>query len=257
MNSRSFDYKRIAEGYAKDRPFLHGQVMEQVKKELHLTGNLAYGLDVGCGAGLSTKALKMLCDQVAGTDISGEMIEAARALYQPPAYTFWQSSAEEIKAPCASFDIVTAAGVTGWIDEKKFLSNLRPMMKDEGVLVIYDFWITDQMKESVEYTKWWHDSYLKDFPKPPRKEVVWTGSLTEPFGFEAKSRTNYSMEYEFDQDAFIRFMLLQSNVNVQINEKGRDEAEIREWFWDTLEPIFEREKKTLLFKGYCWYFLAK
>lgn len=257
MNSKSFDYKRIAEGYAKDRPFLHGQVMELVKKDLQLKGSFERGLDVGCGAGLSTKALKMLCDQVTGTDISAEMIEAAKALYQPPAYTFYQSGAEEIKEPCSSFDIVTAAGVTGWIEEERFLRNLRPMMKDGGVLLIYDFWITDKMKGSTGYTDWWHNSYLRDFPKPPRKENIWGGDFTAPFGFELKRRRDYCMEYGFDKDAFVRFMMLQSNVNAQIDEKGRNQEEIRNWFLDTLDPIFENEGKVLIFEGYYWYFLAK
>lgn len=53
MHKLSFDYKRIAEGYAKDRPFLHGQVMERLTKRLHR--HYENGLDVGCGAGLSAK----------------------------------------------------------------------------------------------------------------------------------------------------------------------------------------------------------
>lgn len=61
MNSKSFDYKRIAEGYAKDRPYLHGQVIERLKRDLQINGNFANGLDVGCGAGLSTKALRSIC----------------------------------------------------------------------------------------------------------------------------------------------------------------------------------------------------
>lgn len=56
MNEKSFDAKRIAEGY-RNKPFLHKFVMDEFQKEF---GNHIYenGLDVGCGAGLSTKALK-------------------------------------------------------------------------------------------------------------------------------------------------------------------------------------------------------
>ena len=57
MDSRSFDSGRIAEGYLK-RPWLHKSVMEKVKEDCGMNQPLENGLDVGCGAGLSTKALK-------------------------------------------------------------------------------------------------------------------------------------------------------------------------------------------------------
>ena len=53
MNSKSFDSKRIAEGYMK-RPWLHKSVMDALKSDLNLPEGYRYknGLDVGCGAGL-------------------------------------------------------------------------------------------------------------------------------------------------------------------------------------------------------------
>ena len=52
MNNKSFDSKRIAEGYAK-RPWLHKSVMGNLKKDLNLAETYKFrnGLDVGCGAG--------------------------------------------------------------------------------------------------------------------------------------------------------------------------------------------------------------
>lgn len=256
MDDKSFDYKRIAEGYANDRPFLHEKVINLLKEDLQIGQNFSNGLDVGCGAGLSTKALKMICDKVTGTDISGEMIEAAKTLYTDSAYMFLKCSAEEIRIPDQTFDIVTAAGVVNWVDERKFLSNLRGVM-DKGLLIIYDFWITDKMKENPAYTDWWHDSYLKMFPKPPRKEKVWTKELTQPYGFEQGKQVSFSLAYEFDRDAFVRFMMIQSNVNVQVDEKGRPAWEVRSWFDSTLSPVFGHEKKTLIFDGYYWCFSVK
>lgn len=253
MNNKSFDYKRIALGYAKDRPFLHSQVIELVKKDIGFQGNFENGLDVGCGAGLSSKALKMICDYVTGTDISGEMVAAASALYPNPPYDFFQSSGEEIKASDNTFDIVTVAGVINWVEEEKFLSNLARIMKNNGVLIIYDFWITDEMQENADYSNWWHQSYLKEFPKPPRKENVWTQEMTEPYGFEMKRQKECFFKYGFDLESFIRFMMLQSNVNAQIEEKGRPPEIVEKWFEETLGLIFKGERKTLIFKGYYWW----
>ena len=228
MESKSFDYERIARGYANDRPFLHGQVIDLIKKDLRINENFRNGLDIGCGAGLSTKALRLLCDRVTGVDISGEMIAAAKALYQDDAYTFFQSSAEDIKASARSFDVATAAGVVNWVDEKRFLTNLGPLMQENGLFIVYDFWITDRMKGNDAYTGWWHERYLKEFPRPPRKEKAWTREMALPYGFVLKTRRDYRLEYDFDREAFIRFMMIQSNVNVQIEEGGKSTGEARE-----------------------------
>ena len=48
-------------------------------------------------------------------------------------------------------------------------------------------------------------------------------------------------------------MMLQSNVNAQIEEKGRPPEIVEKWFEETLGPIFKGERKTLIFKGYYWW----
>ena len=67
MDNKAFDSKRIAMGYAK-RPWLHENVIARLKKDCNLDLNYRFknGLDVGCGAGLSTKALRLVCDKVTG-----------------------------------------------------------------------------------------------------------------------------------------------------------------------------------------------
>ncbi len=253
MNNKSFDYKRIAEGYAKDRPFLHGHVMELLKEKLHITENFENGLDVGCGAGLSTKALRMICDKVTGTDISAEMVQAAAALYTEEGYNFRQSKAEEIEAAPGTFDIVTAAGVINWVDESKFLPLMGSIMKRNGILLIYDFWITDEMEGKDGFTEWYQKQYLTSFPKPPRKENIWTDEDVRPH-FKIFLQENYKTSYPMDKEQFIRFMLLQSNVTAQVEEKGRSLDEVRNWFETTLTPFFkENQKEKLVFAGYNWY----
>ncbi|MDE6213084.1 MAG: class I SAM-dependent methyltransferase, partial [Lachnospiraceae bacterium] len=76
MDAKDFDFQRIAEGY-KRRPFLHKQIVERFQKDV-TSEIFSNGLDIGCGAGLSSKALKAICHHVTGTDISKEMIAVAR-----------------------------------------------------------------------------------------------------------------------------------------------------------------------------------
>lgn len=251
MNNKSFDSKRIAAGYAK-RPWLHKSVMEQIKEDCEVKANFKNGLDVGCGAGLSTKALKLICDKVTGTDISEAMIEVCKELYADLDFEFYVAAAEQTRIPAEPYDIVTAAGVINWVDRELFLNNLQEVMAQEGLLVIYDFWITDQMVDGEAYTRWYQEEYLRNFPKPPRKENTWR---QEDLGkhFKLKKQVNHQMSYEFDLNSFIDFMMIQSNVNAQIEEGKRDEAEVRQWMSETLKPIFGVGKRQLIFEGYNWY----
>lgn len=253
MDKTLFDYKRIADGYAKDRPYLHPQVMEMLKKELQLQKNFNNGLDVGCGTGLSTKALKMICDHVTGLDVSEEMIKIAKAVYSSSEYTFYQSKAEEAKGEFNTYDIITVAGVINWIDEKLFLNRLNDILINNGILLIYDFWISDKMIGISAYNEWWNKQYLKLFPRPTRKENVWKSEDVESYNFKLLNQVNYTRTYDMDKNTFVRFMLTQSNVIAKVEKEGKSLNEVRKWFEQSLIPVFNNKKQTLIFEGYNWY----
>lgn len=251
MDNKSFDFKRIAEGYAH-RPWLHQSVMEQIKSDCDISQNFDNGLDVGCGAGLSTKALRLLCNKVTGTDISEAMIQVCKSIYHDKDYDFYVASAEDTPVPARKYDIVTAAGVINWVEKERFLQNMHAVMKPKGLLVIYDFWISDKMVDAIPYTEWYQNEYLAHFPKPPRKENVWSQGDVGEF-FCMKQQVTYEMQYQFSLEAFIDFMMIQSNVNVRIEGGEKTEDEVRSWMIQTLEPIFRGQERILVFKGYNWY----
>ncbi len=251
MENTAFDFKRIAQGY-KNRPYLHKQVIEQLEQELS-GKRFKLGLDIGCGAGLSTKALCKICARVIGSDISSEMIEVAKEVCENDAsIEFVVSKAEEITIAEKKADIVTAAGAIQWIDRELFLKKMQSVMEIDGYLFIYDFAISDTMKDSVTYTDWWHDVYLKEFPRPYRNETVWTQADVEPYGFVMEKQEDFVLTHEFDKQSFIEFMMIQSNVNAKIEGEERSTEAVKGWFEESLKDVFLHEKETLLFKGYGW-----
>lgn len=255
MTNTDFDCKRIAEGY-KNRPFLHGQVIEKFRSDIGET-SFALGLDIGCGAGLSTKALKSICQKVIGTDISPEMIRVAKEVCgQDKDIEYLVSSAEDLKIK-EKIDIVTAAGAVQWIDRERFLFNMKRIIKEKGYLFIYDFAISDEMIGNPAYTEWWYEQYLKEFPRPYRNESVWKTEDVIPYGFIMKEQAALNMEYYFDMESFIDFMMIQSNVNTKIDKEGRKEEEVQRWFKQTLSPVFQGQEQRLVFKGYSWYLLRE
>ncbi len=254
MDNKSFDSKRIAMGYAK-RPWLHKSVIERLREDLALSENYKFqnGLDVGCGAGLSTKALRLISDKVTGTDIADAMVMACKELYgYDSAFSFYVAKAEETKTPEQNYDIVTAAGCINWVDEKKFMENMKNVAFENAVIVIYDFGITDKMEENSDYTTWYQNEYLKRFPKPPRKENKWTqDDLID--GFIMEKQTEYEMTYGFTLDDFVDFMMIQSNVNAKVESGEISEEYAKKWMKESLSGIFNGEEKQLIFYGYSWY----
>ena len=88
-----------------------------------------------------------------------------------------------------------------WVDREKFLHNALQIMAQDGLIIIYDFWITDKMVANSAYTDWYQNEYLKKFPKPPRNEDTWTQSdLSEAFLME--KQTVYEMPYSFSLEGF-------------------------------------------------------
>ena len=252
----NFDIKRVAEGYL-NRPWLHKKVIERFVSDCKITNNYNNGLDVGCGAGLSTKALKTICVQVTGTDISEQMIQVCKEEYKNnKAYSFYRAKAEETKEPLEKYDIVTAAGMVNWVNQELFLQNMNHVMHKQGVLLIYDFWITDKMQENDEYTCWYQNQYLKKFPKPPRNENIWKQDEMADV-FEIENQITYELAYEFSMEQFVDFMMIQSNVNTKIENGTISEFEAREWFEKTLASIFNNKCRTLYFEGYNWYIIKK
>lgn len=69
-----FAPKSAAERYARGRPAFHPIIIERIKDFLSLREPLLRALDVDCGTGLSTIALKGIAREVVGADVAGEML---------------------------------------------------------------------------------------------------------------------------------------------------------------------------------------
>ena len=142
--------------------------------------------------------------------------------------------------------------MVNWVDRDLFLRNMGRVLRDQGILLIYDFWITDKMQGNDSYTNWYQNEYLKRFPKPPRNEMIWKQEEL-PDDFQIKNQITYELAYDFSMEQFIDFMMIQSNVNIKLESGAVNEENERDWFEKSLTPVFENMEKTLYFKGYNWY----
>jgi SAM-dependent methyltransferase len=100
-------------------------------------------LDVGCGAGYTTRLLAPLVRETVGVDYSGSMIERARAAADHPTLTFDVSDVMTLEPRAAStsgtlgtFDVVVSSrcliNLGGWPEQQQALRNIAEMLKPGG-----------------------------------------------------------------------------------------------------------------------------
>lgn len=247
-----FTSRRVAEGYARYRPHFHPMVMERIRACIGLVEKLGHVLDVGCGTGLSTAPLTEIANHVTGTDISGEMLAIAQTR-SADCVTYIHAPAEHLPFAHQAFDVITVCGAIDWIDRKQFLPEGRRVLKEKGWLIIYDNSITDEMRESTAYTRWYREQYLCRYPRPPRNESPVTQSDCQPHGLCLVKAEQYTNDVVWSLDAYVNFIMTQSNVTAAIESGREDENSVRTWMYKTLCPILPQNQGTFVFRGYIWY----
>ncbi|MBC8137888.1 MAG: class I SAM-dependent methyltransferase [Fibrella sp.] len=169
-----FAYRSAAERYARSRPFFHSIVTDKIKEAIPLAFPVADALDVGCGTGQSTVALRTIADSVIGVDISSDMLSVAlpgdnvRYLIAP---------AEHIPLPDAVFDLVTVSLAFHWLDRPAFFGEARRTLRNNGWLVIYNNAFRGEMAGNPAFGGWLRNILLGEirplFPSP--KETLLFG----------------------------------------------------------------------------------
>ncbi|MAD87334.1 MAG: hypothetical protein CL912_30620 [Deltaproteobacteria bacterium] len=139
--------------YAQARPSYHPKLYEKVLKQHTSTGGqLTTLLDVGCGPGITARALAPHFNQVTGLDPSEGMINNARALGGTTASSspirFEISTAEDLgwhltpPVEDASIDLLTASTAAHWFDMSAFWPRAARVLKPGGTVAL---WTTGQL----------------------------------------------------------------------------------------------------------------
>jgi ubiquinone/menaquinone biosynthesis C-methylase UbiE len=135
--SNPFDVSHMAAGYAQARPPVHAHIIDRLRHWLGLAGPVDTAVDIGCGAGLSTLALRRDAKRLIGLDPSTAMVRQARAV--APTACFTAAAAESLPFSDRTIDLMTAAGSLNWVDLARFFPEARRTLKQSGTLAIYDF----------------------------------------------------------------------------------------------------------------------
>jgi SAM-dependent methyltransferase len=247
-----FETASAAERYAHGRPYYHPVVVEQVRTFLGLDAPVARAIDVGCGTGLSTRALAAIAQQVVGVDPSLEMV--ARVSRQA-GIEFAVGAAEELPVLDAGFELMTLAAVFHWLDGARFFSEARRVLKPGGWLVVYDHYFAGQMIENAAFRAWAVGSYLRRYPAPPRAPALaFEDADAVREGFRFASKDDHEDHVEFTVDGLANFFVTQSNVIAAVEGGQEDISDVLEWLRGELRPLFGGQASaSFLFRTPIWY----
>lgn len=249
MADNFFAHTTAAERYAQSRPYFHPVVIDSLRRFLHLEAPLEHALDVACGTGLSTRALKTIAGQVTATDVSSAMLTQAP---REPGIEYVETPAEALPFGDEAFDLATVALAFHWFDRECFLREAYRVLRPGGWLVIYNNGFFGQMLENSAFTEW-NKSYLTRYPTPPRNSKPLTEDDARSYGFHFAKREAYTNEVQFSPQQLAAYLTTQSNVIASV-EQGKESIEdVYQWLLELLAPLFPVPICTFSFGGDIWY----
>ena len=246
-----FGPKSAAERYAEGRPYFHPLIIGRIKEFLSLAEPLSSALDVGCGTGLSSIALKELAQNVVGVDASAEMITLAP---RENRIKYFVAPAENLPFEENEFDLITLSQVFHWLDKDRFFAEANRVLRPNGWLVIYDNYFSGQMMENADFYKWYKEKYLVKYPIPPRAKIELTEENVSSYGFRLLGEEWNENIVGFSLEAIVDYLVTQSNV-IAIVEGGKQKIEeVRAWLTEGIKPIFgdAKERKFLFNTPICY-----
>jgi SAM-dependent methyltransferase len=245
-----FAPKTAAERYARGRPFFHPVVIARVKELISLDAPKQRALDVCCGTGLSTVALKSLAERIVGVDVSLEMLTCAP---KDPCANYCLSAAERLPFDGGVFDLLTVCQGFHWLEREKFFREARRVLRPGGWLVVYDNYFSGGMEGREQFDSWFREEYLKRFPPPPRNWASFTSEESESFGFHLRAKTRLANEISFSPEKLVAFVATQSNVIAAVEGKGESLEEVNAWLAAGMGPFFGEEREMVFrFEAPIW-----
>lgn len=245
-----FERRSVAERYARHRPYFHPLVIEKVKAYLRIEHPVHLALDVGCGPGQSTVALRGIADFVVGADLSAGMLAVAET---GPGIQYIQSPAERLPIQDTSIDLMTSSLAFHWFDQEQFFAEARRILKANAWLIISNNGFTGEMRENLDFEKWFTRVYDQRYPSPPRNISSMNSRIARGYGFRFGQEEEYQNEVQFTVEELAAYLVTQSNV-IAATEQGHEKIDdVYRWLIMQTRPLFKTERSSFTFSGYIWY----
>ena len=243
MATNYFVSAETAARYARARPELNSEFNPRL---LEHTGNLGRALDVGCGTGISSRALTRVAGEVHGVDPSWVMLSEA----SPDANIFYcLGVGENLPYADRSFDLLGVGLALHWFDREAFLAEAARVLRSTGWLFIADTWFGGTMRGVPEFSDWMRASYLQRYPDPPLNREPIANEGAAQFGFAIADRCELEREVTMTCEGLATYLTTQSNVTAGLERSGESLKGATDWLVSELEHFFGSGGRTMPFGG--------
>lgn len=241
-----FGTEEMAAGYATSRPPIHQLILKRVQSPVQALAQRA--LDIGCGAGVSTKALEGFATQCIGMEPAEAMLQWTDTV--APEAEFVVGSAEAIPLAANSIDLITAAGSLNYVSLDSFFGEAIRVLIPQGVLVVYDFSAGKSFRNSLSLEQWF-STFQQRYPSPPNEARSLNPEILSQIDsrFQVRSHEYIEVGIRLSPQFYLDYVLTETNVAFAVRN-GVPYQEIRSWCEDTLGPLWNGREMEVLFHGY-------
>jgi SAM-dependent methyltransferase len=246
--TNAFGTESMASGYATSRPPVHPRVIEEAYKQLGWSTVAQRALDLGCGAGLSTKALRNVAEDCIGIEPSEAMLKWSAVI--APDADFAVGMAEAIPICDHSVDLLTAAGSLNYVNLDLFFPEAARVLRPLGALIVYDFMPGRRFRHTASLDEWF-TSFINRYPQAPTERQILNPEILLELdsGFQMHSYQHFEMGITLTPQFYIDYILTETNVEAAVRN-GTHLEDIRSWCAETLDPIWNGREQEVLFGGY-------
>jgi SAM-dependent methyltransferase len=228
-----FDDGAMAAGYARDRPPVHPHLVDRFRAGPARPSGRGLAVDVGCGAGASTAALRGLTDRGVGFDPYAPMVAAAaRVAADLP---FAVAAAEALPLPVGRVDLLAAAGSLNYARLDAFVREADRVLAPEGVVVVSNY----GFGRPVAVDPTWPDRFAARWPRPASRPVDAASFAGGPFGVVVDER--FVVTLPMTPAAYVAYLMTETSVAQAVRDGG-DALEVQRWCEDALRPEFGVEQ---------------
>ena len=244
-----FTEKDIAIRYHKYRPYIHPKIIKKIKKLIKLVEPVNNALDIACGTGQSTLALKSIAKHIIGIDISEAMLSQA---VTDESIEYLCSPAENIPFVDNAFNLITVGLAMHWFDRTKFLTEANRLLCKHGWLVVYNHGFSWRIKDNPDLKEKWAPTFSERYPRPERNSQPITSEQAEIYGFELCESVHHEIEVESSFEYLVNHIATFSHVIAKIQKEEETLSEATNWLMETIKPYFKNPSEILIFEGPIW-----
>lgn len=205
-------------------------------------------LDVGCGAGLSTRALLPFARHVIGLEPAEGMLAWRRSI--APTADFVVGAAESLPFATGSVDLIAAAGSLNYVALDRFFPEAARVLQPGGQLLVYDF-SQGRNFTGDDTLSAWFTAFVERYPNPVAQARRLNPEILAGLHprFVLGAHQDFALAIELEPAFYLEYMLTETNVASAV-ARAVPPGEVRAWCAETLAPVWAGRAREVVFRGY-------